>query len=184
MTVQVNDENGLMQFITLIGKGARLSIWPLLLLICCSVIVVIASVSYSYWGAGISLAWSLLPVYLFILPLSGLLFYWFALDGISRLPDTLLESKELLYVLRERYAKRRKKTRIVGLGFIATIRRAFLLAGLLWDSRDVIDAASNVYSLVDLVNPVFWLAILVSTILSVLLCVVSIVCCLGHYFFS
>ncbi|WP_377136811.1 hypothetical protein [Rubritalea spongiae] len=102
---------------------------------------------------------------------------------MSKLPETLLESKELLAVLKERYAERKKGKVIKGIGPIATSRRILLLGGLLWDSRDVIDAASNIYALLDLFNPIFWIVMSVSCVLSVLFSFGYCVLGLGHYFF-
>jgi uncharacterized membrane protein len=177
------ETNTLIQLIRLVGKGARMSMVPLVVLIVLSVLAMSFGAAYCYWGMGISFWWSLTPVYLMILPLVGLLFYWFSLDGMSRLPDTLLESKETLAILKERYVKRKQGKEIRGIGPLATTRRMLLLGGLLWDSRDVIDAASNVYALIDLFNPIFWIVMLASCVLSVVFSFGFTLIGLGHYFF-
>ncbi|MGJ8674141.1 hypothetical protein [Rubritalea sp.] len=173
----------LVQLVSLVGKGARVSMVPLLVLICVSATVTLAACAYCYWGMEWSFWWSLSPVYLMFAPFSGLLFYWFSLDGMSRLPETLLESKEILAVLKERYAQRKLGKEIRGIGPIATTRRMLLLGGLLWDSRDVIDAASNLYGLIDLFNPFFWIVMLTSCVLSVLFSVGYCATGLVHFFF-
>lgn len=177
------ESNALIQLITLVGKGARISMIPLLLLIAVSAISTVVATGYCFWGVEWEFWWAIIPVYLMILPFAGLLFYWFSLDGMSRLPETLLDSKELLAVLKERYAKRKEGKVIRGIGPVATTRRMILLGGLLWDSRDVIDAASNIYALIDLFNPLFWIVMLASVILSVLFSFGYTVLCIGHYFF-
>lgn len=176
-------QGSLVKLVTLVGKGARLSVVPLLLLIIGSTITTIGGVCYLHWSMALGWWWALVPLYLMILPLAGLVFYWFSLDGISRLPETLLESKELLPELKRRYAKRREKNEIRGLGPVATTRRMFLLGGLLWDSRDVIDAASNLYGLVDLFNPFFWLLMLISLVSSLVFCSLIALVCAANYFF-
>ncbi len=100
---------------------------------------------------------------------------------MSRLYETLLESKELYAILRERYAERRRGKDIKGIGPVATIRRMMLLGGLIWDSRDVIDAASNVYGLLDLFNPLFWLMMLISFVSSLVFCGLFVLVSGGHY---
>lgn len=173
----------LIQLVSLIGKGARVSMVPLLMLICVSATVTLFAWAYCYWGVEWSFWWALSPIYLMVAPFAGLLFYWFSLDGMSRLPETLLDSKEILAVLKERYAQRKSGKEIRGLGPIATTRRMLLLGGLLWDSRDVIDTASNLYALIDLFNPIFWIVMLASCVLSVMFSFGYIVLGLGHYFF-
>lgn len=177
------ESNTLVQLITLIGKGARMSIVPLTILIVLSACMTLVASGYCYWGIEWSFWWALSPVYLMVLPLAGLLFYWFSLDGMSRLPESLLESKETLAVLKERFSQRKQKYTIRGIGPIATTRRMLLLGGILWDSRDVIDTASNVYALIDLFNPIFWILMLASCVLSVLFSFGYGALVLAHYLF-
>ena len=176
-------DGGLMKLVTLVGKGARLSVVPLLILIWGSSVITCLSVAYLRWGVDLSWAWSLVPIWLMLLPSAGMLFYWFALDGLSRLPETLLNSKELYGELKVRYAARKQKKEIRGLGPVATTRRMFLLGGLLWDSRDVLDAASNIYGVLDLFNPLFWLMMFISLVSTLVLCSTYILVSGTHYFF-
>lgn len=178
-----DEESKLVRVIYLVGKGARASVKPLLLLLISSLITTLMSVVYFRWAIELNWWWSLVPLYLMFLPLLGLTYYWFALDGISSLPESLVESKQVWAELKMRYAKRRQKREIVGIGPIATIRRMLLLGGLLWDSRDVLDTASNAYGLVDLFNPLFWLLQLISLICTVVFCSLFVVTCAVHFFF-
>ena len=176
-------DNSLVKLISMIGLGARISVVPLLVLIFGSAVMTLMSVIYLHWAVVLGWGWSLVPFWLMVLPMTGLVFYWFTLDGLSRLPQTLLESKVTFSILKLRYAKRRNTKEIKGIGPVATTRRMLLLGGLLWDSRDVIDAASNLYGLLDLFNPLFWLMMLISFVSTVVLCGLYVVCCGGHYLF-
>lgn len=175
-------DGGVIKLVTLVGKGARLSVVPLLILLWGSATISCMSVAYLHWAMDLRWGWSLVPLYLMLLPFAGMLFYWFALDGLSRLPDTLLNSKELYGELKIRYAARKQKNEIRGIGPVATTRRMFLLGGLLWDSRDVLDAASNIYGVLDLFNPLFWLMMLISLVSTVVFCGSYILVCGTHYF--
>ncbi len=177
-------DNSLVKLISMIGVGARVSVKPLLVLIWGSAVTTLMAVIYLHWAMVLGWGWSLLPLWLMVLPMTGLVFYWFTLDGLSRLPETLLESKETFTILKQRYAKRRNATEIRGIGPVATTRRMLLLGGLLWDSRDVIDAASNLYGLLDLFNPLFWLMMLISVVSTVVFSGMYVIVCGGHYFFS
>lgn len=178
----MSDEEGkLVKLVFLVGKGARLSVTPLLLLLFSSLTVTVLSVVYFHWAMELGWWWSLLPLYLMGLPLLGLSYYWFALEGISRLPETLMESKLVWAELRSRFAKRRKKREIRGIGPVSTVLRMQLLGGLLWDSRDVLDTASTVYGLVDLFNPMFWLLQLISLGCSVVFCTLLVLSCALHF---
>ncbi len=176
-------DNSLVKLISMIGLGARISVKPLLVLIWGSAVTTLMAVIYLHWAMVLGWGWSLVPLWLMVLPMTGLVFYWFTLDGLSRLPETLLESKEILSILKQRYAKRRKTKEIKGIGPVATTRRMLLLGGLLWDSRDVIDAASNLYGLLDLFNPIFWLMMLISFVSTVVFCGLYVISCGGHYLF-
>jgi energy-coupling factor transporter transmembrane protein EcfT len=177
-------DNGLVKLIGMIGVGARISVKPLLILIFGSAVTTIMAVIYLHWAMFLGWSWSLVPLWLMVLPMTGLVFYWFTLDGLSRLPQTLLESKETFSILKQRYAERKNGKEIKGIGPVATTRRMLLLGGLLWDSRDVIDAASNLYGLLDLFNPFFWLMMLISFVSTVVLCGLYVISCGGHYLFS
>ncbi|MFT5881603.1 MAG: hypothetical protein ACI9FG_000088 [Crocinitomicaceae bacterium] len=176
--------SGLVKLIGLIGIGARISVKPLLVLIWGSAVMTLMAVIYLHWAAALGWSWSLIPLWLMVLPMAGLVFYWFALDGLSRLPETLLESKEIFAILKQRYEERRSGKEIRGIGPVATTRRMLLLGGLLWDSRDVIDAASNLYGLLDLFNPLFWLMMLISFVSTIVFSGLYVIVCGCHYFFS
>ncbi|MEO1857788.1 MAG: hypothetical protein ABGY95_10575 [Rubritalea sp.] len=176
-------DNSLVKLISRIGVGARMSVKPLLVLIWGSAVTTLMAVIYLHWSTTLGWCWSLVPLWLTLLPMTGLVFYWFALDGLSRLPETLLESKEVFAILKQRFAKRRNAREIKGIGPVATTRRMFLLGGLLWDSRDLIDVASNLYALLDLFNPLFWLMMLISTVCTIALSALFVIVCGSHYFF-
>ena len=176
-------ESSLVKLIGLIGIGARFSVKPLLLLIWGSSVTTLMAVIYLHWAADLGWGWSLVPLWLMVLPMAGLVFYWFTIDGLSRLPKTMLESKETFSILKQRYAERKNGKEIKGIGAVATTRRMLLLGGLLWDSRDVIDAASNLYGLLDLFNPLFWLMMLISLVSSIVFCSLFAIACGSHYLF-
>lgn len=177
-------DRNLVKLIYLVGKGARLSLKPLLILIWGCSFITLMSVVYVRWAMEENWWWSFSPLFLMLLPLIVLVVYWFGLDGISKLPETLLESKALLAELKRRYAQRRiGKEDIKGLGPIATVRRMLLLGGLLWDSRNVIDTASNLYGVIGLFSPVFWIIMFISLISSIVFCGIYVLVCAGHYFF-
>lgn len=172
------------QFIHAVSRGAQFSIKPLLVLLFGHLVIMLCGIIYLFGGWGLSAAWAFLPLYLSALPLLGLGFYWFSLDGIASLPSSLANSKETYAILQDRYAQRRHKTEIKGRGIVANTRRIFLLAGLVWDSRDVIDTASNVYGLLDLLNPIFWIFMLISVVSTVFLSGLYFVVSIAHYVFS
>ena len=177
-------DNGLVKLIGMIGVGARISVKPLLVLIWGCAVTTIMAVIYLHWAMALGWGWSLVPLWLMVLPMTGLVFYWFTLDGLSLLPETLLESKETFSILRQRFAKRKNTKEIRGIGPVATTRRMLLLGGLLWDSRDVIDAASNLYGLLDLFNPLFWLMMLISFVSTLVFSSLYVIVCGSHYFFN
>ena len=176
-------ENGLIKMISMIGVGAQISVKPILVLIWGNLLTTSMAVLYFRLVMILDWRWSLLPLYLIILPMIGLVFYWFALDGLSRLPKALLDSKDTFAILQDRYYERIGKREIKGLGPVALTRRILFLGGLLWDSRDVIDTASNLYSLMDLFNPLFWLFMMISLISVMTLSSLYVIVCGGHYLF-
>lgn len=172
------------KFIHSVSRGAQFSIKPLLVLLFGHLVISLCTIVYllAAWGVGVS--WALLPLYLSALPTLGLAFYWFSLDGIASLPKSLSGSKAMFEVLQQRYLERRSKREIKGRGIVANTRRIFLLAGLVWDSRDVIDTASNIYGLIDLLNPFFWVFMLGSVISSLCLSGIYIAVSICHYLFA
>ncbi|WP_018968752.1 hypothetical protein [Rubritalea marina] len=171
------------QFIQLISRGAKASIKPLLILLFGHAVMALCFFVYLLGAWGASLAWSLVPIYCSFLPILGLAFYWFSLDGVAGLPRTLANSRETYEVLQERYANRRSKSEIKGKGIVANTRRIILLAGLTWDSRDVIDTSLNVIGLLDLMNPIFWIFMIASVVSSIGLSFLYFSITLAHYFF-
>ncbi len=169
------------KFIHLVSRGAQFSIKPLLMLLFGHVIISLCTVVYLLAAWGVPLRWAMVPLYLSMLPTLGLAFYWFSLDGIASLPKSLSGSKEMFEILQARYLERRSKREIHGRGIVANTRRIFLLAGLVWDSRDVIDTASNIYGLIDLLNPFFWVFMLGSVISSLTLSFAYILLSVCHY---
>lgn len=178
-----DEDRKLVKMVYLIGKGARFSVKPLLLLIIASSTTTLMSAVYFRWAMDANWWWSCSPLLLMALPLLAMVYYWFALDGISRLPESLVESKEVWAELRRRYTQRREKREIRGIGPIATIQRMSLLGGLVWDSRDVLDTASNLYALLDLFKPWFWLIQLISLACTFVFCTTFFVICAVHFFF-
>jgi fatty acid desaturase len=85
-------DSGLVKLIGLIGMGARFSVKPLLVLIWGSAVTTLMAVIYLHWAVALGWGWSLVPLWLMVLPMVGLVFYWFTLDGLSRLPETLLDN--------------------------------------------------------------------------------------------
>ncbi|MFC4993781.1 hypothetical protein [Rubritalea tangerina] len=176
-------EEWLIRLIGLIGKGARMSVVPIAVLVIGCSTIMLMSVVYFRWAMELSWWWALAPMYLLVIPLGGMVFYWFTLDGLSRLPESLVESKETWRVLKDRVSERKQGVEIRGFGPVATMRRMLLLGGMLWDSRDAIDTASNLYSLLDLFNPIFWVIMLVSLLASVAFSMLFVAVTAGHYFF-
>ena len=83
-------ENGLIKMISMIGVGAQISVKPILVLIWGNLLTTSMAVLYFRLVMILDWRWSLLPLYLIILPMIGLVFYWFAIDGLSRLLKALL----------------------------------------------------------------------------------------------
>lgn len=173
----------LLKLVVLAGKGARISVKPLMFLIVAGATTTLMCAVYLRWAMEANWWWSSAPILLMALPLLSLIYYWFSLDGISKLPEALVASKETWAVLRQRYAARKRIREIKGLGPIATMKRMRLLVGLLWDSRDVLDTASNLVAVKDLFNPIFWIVQAISLGCTGIFCTLYTIICASHFFF-
>lgn len=157
--VRVEVGDGGSDFFTKLETGVRLSLRMLSFFGGYAALVTLLAVMSFRYGAAWGWAWSLLPLWVMLIPLTGLGFYWVTLEGVSQLPQILRKSPQTIREIGDRLKKRNSGEKIRGIGPIATFKRVKLTMGILWDSRELVEGAFELQGLMQLASPLFWIVL-------------------------